>query len=71
MAGVCSRLLAYWEMTETYWEHLGVSESLHEAKQPFTESTESFFTVDSLMKKESFMVLLPVIIALSVQEFVG
>lgn len=65
MTRVCNRFLAYWEMAETYWEHLGVSESLHEAEQCFTESTESFFAVYSLMK-----VLLPVTIALSVQEFV-
>lgn len=71
MARVCNRLLAYWEMTETYWEHLGVSESLHEAKQCFTESTENFFAVYSLMKRESFLVLLPVTIVSSVQEFVG
>lgn len=30
-----NRLLAYWEMTEIYWEHLGVSESLHEVEQYF------------------------------------
>lgn len=42
-----NRLLAYWEMTEIYWEHLGVSESLHEAEQYFY--AEGFSWVYSLL----------------------
>lgn len=63
-----NRLLAYWEMTEIYWKHLGVSDLLHEAEPYFY--TESFSSVYSLMRRESFMVLLPIMIALSVQGFV-
>ena len=61
-----NRLSAYWEMTEIYWEHLGVSESLHEAEQYCY--VESFSSVYSL--RLSFMILLPVTMALSVEGFV-
>ena len=61
-----NRLSAYWEMTEIYWEHLGVFESLHEAEQYCY--VESFSSVYSL--RLSFMILLPVTMALSVEGFV-
>lgn len=64
-----NRLLAYWDMTEIYWEHLGVSESLHEVEQYFHAG--SFSSVYSLRNRESFMVLLPAAIALSLEGFVA
>lgn len=46
-----NRLLAYWEMTEIYWEHLGLSESLHEAEQYC--DAERFSSVYSLTRRVS------------------